>query len=61
MQLAGPIQTIIEEVQRKIIPAKFGQNPASSCLKQLLTVLRTTNNGHPMITIANLEPMAQVR
>ena len=56
MQWTG---TILKEGHIRIIPPKFGQNPACSLgsnLKQLLT----TDKGHPMITIAHHELMAKV-
>ena len=48
----------------RIIPAKFGQNSASSLGGDVIWSncwrRTTTHNGHPTITIANHEPMAQV-
>ena len=52
--------TILKEGHIRIIPTKFGQNPASSLEEMSLKQLLTTEDGHPMITIAHPEPMAQV-
>ena len=46
-----------------IIPAKFGQNPAR-CLDVVFKEIvdrHRTNDRLPTITIAHLEPMAQVQ
>ena len=49
----------------RIIPAKFGQNPANSLGRDVLwsnsdAARRTRHDGHPMITIAHHETKAQV-
>ena len=62
MQRTRTICTLIKEGNIRIIPAKFGVNRAS-CLGDVLWSnwwRHTTDDGHPMITIAHHEPMAQV-
>ena len=56
----------IKEGHIRIIPAKFGKNPASSLGGDVFEAIvdnagHTTDNGHPVIAIALLEPKAQVR
>ena len=63
----GNILATLKGDHRRIIPVQFGEI-LPDCLgdvilrKLLMDDGRTcmTNNGHPMITIAHLEPMAQV-
>ena len=58
----GTIWTIIKDNHMRIIPAKFGQNPAYSIGDVLWSNcwLGTTHARHPIITIAHHEQMAQV-
>ena len=63
MKRTKTIWTAIKEGHMGIIPAKFGQNPAR-CLDVVFKEIvdrHRTNDRLPTITIAHLEPMAQVQ
>ena len=54
-----------KESHIRIIPTKFGQNPASSLGGDSFEAVvddgrRTTDDGQPTITIAHHEPLGQV-
>ena len=61
MQWTGTTWTIIKEGHIRIIPAKFGKNPAGSLGGDDKTTgdgRSMIQDGHPTITIAHHEPMA---
>ena len=60
MQRTVLILTIVEKSYIRIIPARFGQNPASSFEAIVDEGRHTMDDVHPMISIAHLEPLAQV-
>ena len=56
---------ILKACHISFIPTKFGHNPASSLESMSFEAIvedarHTTDEGHPTITIAHNEPMAQV-
>ena len=53
MQWTGTICTIIKEGHIRVIPAKFGSNPASSYIYKEMSFKAIVNDAHSMITIAH--------
>ena len=56
----GNLRTTLKGDYPRIIPVKFGETPPSGLGGDVIYRELLTDEGHPMITIAHLEPMAQV-